>query len=254
MKFSHLDNKLNIRFIPPKPSIGLVIGTYGTPAYIHLFLESAKRNFPLPILIHDDCSESQELKSLATQYSCDFSTNNKRFGHGSGDITSYYEGLLWAKSKNLDILVKMSRRFIPLFDWRPSLINTALKSQHITYTNNCEYFKFDLRSECVGMYVPEWSNYVDKLKDLATTPVNVEKDMMNLISEFPKPTCAVNENYICTNPTNPYCGDYGVWDIIGNNRMMLNPQILWHDSCRPASYSQAAKSFGLNYDIKDFVL
>lgn len=250
MKFSHLDNKLKIRIIPTKPSIGLVIGTHGSPAYIHLFLESAKRNFPVPILIHDDFSQT-DFKSLIEQYGCDFSTNDRRYGHGSGDITVYDSGLNWASKKGIDILVKMSRRFIPFFDWRPSLINTALKSQHITYTNCCEYFSFDFRPECVGMYVPEWMKYTENLKSLATTPVNVEQDLMNLIGSFPR-TCIMNENY--ANTGNKYCQYYGIWDIIGNNRMMLHENILWHDSSGPISYLQKAIAYGLRYDLKDFIL
>jgi hypothetical protein len=253
MKFSHLDSKFKVRLVPNKPSIGLVIGTYGSPAYIHLFLEVAKAHFPVPILIHDDCSDKQcELKRLTGQYGCDFSSNNERYGHGSGDIAVFAEGLAWAKNKGLDILVKMSRRFIPLFDWRPSLIQTALKSQHITYTNHCEYFKFDFRSECVGMYVPEWSKYIEDLRTLATIPVEVEKDMMEFVSEFPKPTCVVNETYLRANYENKYCQQYGVWDTIGSNRMKINPQIIWHDHCQPASYLNKARVYGLKYDIKDF--
>lgn len=253
MKFSSLDSKLKIRLVPNKPSIGLVIGTHGSPAYVHLFLESAKQYFPIPILIHDDCSNKQaELKELAKQYGCDFSSNSERFNHGSGDITVFSEGLSWAK--NLDILVKMSRRFIPFFDWRPSLIETALKSQHITYTNHCEYFKFDIRSECVGMYVPEWTPYIEELRTLAKTPVEVEKDLMKFISEFPKPTCIVNENYMHTNSANRYCQDYGVWDTMGSNRMMVNTQIMWHDVYLPAAYFNKAKAYGLDYSMKDFIL
>jgi len=251
MKFSHLDNKLKIRIIPAKPSIGLVIGTHGSPAYIHLFLESAKRNFPVPILVHDDFSQV-ELKSLIEQYGCDFSINNRRYGHGSGDITTYYNGLNWAKNKGIDILVKMSRRFIPFFDWRPSLIQTALKSQHITYTNYCEYFKFGFRPECVGMYVPEWVKYVENLKNLAETPINVEKDLMELINGFPR-TCIVNESYASSG--DKYCQYYGIWDIIGNNRMMEQKDILWHDNSGPAAYLNKAIIYGINkYNLKDFII
>jgi hypothetical protein len=251
MNFSHLDNKLKIRVIPAKPSIGLVVGTHGSPAYIHLFLESAKRNFPVPILIHDDFSQT-DFKFLVDEYGCELSTNEKRYGHGSGDITAYCEGLNWAAKKGIDILVKMSRRFIPFFDWRPSLINTALKSQHITYTNHCEHFKFEFRPECVGMYVPEWVKYTENLKSLAATPVNVEKDLMNLIGGFPR-TCIVNENY--ANSGNKYCQYYGVWDIIGNNRMIAQEGILWHDNSVPATYLHKAKVYGIGkYNLKDFVL
>jgi hypothetical protein len=101
------------------------------------------------------------------------------------------------------------------------------------------------------MYVPEWIKYTEDLKKLAAEPVNVEKDLMNLISNFPR-TCIMNENY--ANTGDKYCQYYGVWDIIGNNRLKSHENILWHDSNEPASYLEKAKTYGLQYNLKDFVL
>jgi hypothetical protein len=256
VKFLNLDEMLGIKLIPNHFKMGLVIGTYGTPAYIHLFLESAKRNFShIPILVHDDCSGCEELKKIVSSYGQEFSTNENHCGHGAGDIQVILGGLRWASSINLDILVKMSRRFIPFFDWTPGLKDTVLKSQHTTFANKCGHFKFPLRSECFGMYVPAWIKKRDELEKLAVNGIKVEQDLMDFIKEFAKPTCYLNENYIAKNATMDYFSQYyGVWSDIGDNRMKVVPDVLWHDCCDISRYIKKSAEYNLPYKAKDFII
>jgi len=253
----YLDKFFNLRIIPKNPTIGLVIGTHGSVPYIHLFLESAKRNFPnMPILIHDDCSEDRhQLESLAREYNCEFFTNNFTRGHGAGDISSYVSGLRWAKGR-FDLLVKMSRRFIPFFDWTESLKELAYRTQFFTFTNECKNFKFGVRTECVGMYVKSWFKFLLDLESLMRSDVDAEREMYQLIIKIQASNdLVINKNYVYRNCKLEYKECYGVWEEIGNNRMLNNPNILWHDICGPKDYYKRALDYGINeYSLADFVI
>ena len=258
MKFinSKLDEILGVKLISRHFKVGLVIGTYGTPAYIHLFLESAKRNFShIPLLVHDDFSRCEELKKIAILYGQEFSTNENHYGHGAGDIQAICVGLKWANSINLDILVKMSRRFIPFFNWTASLTDVVLKSQHMTFANRCNHFKFPLRSECFAMHVPSWMKRYDELSKLVVSGIKVEQDLMEFIKNFVKPSCYLNENYIAKNASNNYFSQYyGVWEEIGDNRMKVFPGILWHDSSDIRKYFEKSIDYGLTYEARNFTI
>ncbi len=83
-------------------NIGLVIGTFNSVPYVHLFLESAKCHFPhIPILVNDDCSkEKKQLSSLCQQYQTDFHCNTRHLRHLGGDLSAFQHGLEWAKRIN----------------------------------------------------------------------------------------------------------------------------------------------------------
>lgn len=160
---------LKLQKISKNTKIGLVIGTYGSPTIIHLFLKSAKKNFSdIPVLIHDDHSDHQrELMKFARYYNCEFQSNPRRLGHEPGDVSSYANGLIWAYKNKIDILVKMSRRFIPFHDWAKDLLQLAIRFQHITYTNDFKPKLNDwLQMQCIAFYVPTWVNEVDRIRSI----------------------------------------------------------------------------------------
>ena len=136
-------------------NLGIVVGTRGTPAFIHLHLEISKRLYPEKILVvDDDSSESETIQNLCEEYTADFLPkiglkSNFNDGvhkvcinckqekltindicqqcnrHFLGDIGLTASGLRWAKNNNIELLVKFSRRFIPLYDWRQELLRIA---------------------------------------------------------------------------------------------------------------------------------
>jgi len=123
------------------PSLGLVIGTYGSVPYIHLHLESWIRNCrDVPVLIHDDCSPHRDqLEDLCRDYGVDFYSNPSRCGHIVGDMMIYPHALHWAEERGLDILVKFSRRFVPVIPWQNELGLLAYKTQQATFSGRCEH-------------------------------------------------------------------------------------------------------------------
>lgn len=203
------------------PSIGLIISTYGTPDYIKLAMEVMKRNgINIPVLVHDDSSSDENLKQVCKDYSCELISTSFKHGHYAGDVKALYSGLLWAADKNLEILVKMSRRFIPLFNWTKSLFDTIKRDPNSTYGNRCEHFKFPLRTECVAYETQHWLTHLEDLKKVINkNRDSIEYDIFNIAKTF------------------------GVWQEIGNNRMKKMPNILWHDCCKDDEYTQELNKF-----------
>lgn len=149
------------------PTIGVVIGTSGSIPYIDLQLHYLKNvNGIKNILVHDDCSDKkEELIELCKSYNVDFYSPEKPMFYqanvGSiGDTNAIYEGLLWANRNNIEILVKLSRRLIPCYEWKSKLISLAKQSDAITFSSYCSQDPFNIRTECIGFYVPAWTkNY-----------------------------------------------------------------------------------------------
>jgi hypothetical protein len=83
------------RLIPKDPSLSVVVGTHGSPAYVHLHLEARKRFYPdIPLLVHDDNSQEEEkLRELCQRYGAEFMTTGKHQGHFEGDDACFHECL-----------------------------------------------------------------------------------------------------------------------------------------------------------------
>jgi hypothetical protein len=105
----------------------LVIGTFGSVPYFHLQLEARRRLYPsLPLLVHDDASSRIDaLRDLCARYGAAFETNGLnpegRLTKGSGDLSAFVGGLQFAAEQGAPLLVKLSRRCVPIRDFRRSL-------------------------------------------------------------------------------------------------------------------------------------
>ena len=241
--------------IPDKPSIGVVIGTKGATAHIHMHLETWKRHYPeVPLLVHDDCSEQiRDLHTLCCDYGADFSFNSVEHGHVVGDLTIFWHGLLWAKAKGLDLLVKFSRRFIPLEDFRPSLVALAVESQYATYSNECIAHRFGFRTESMAMHVPTWLSQ-HQLKDFRRRCIQKDTYLPEKYfhdwSKNIHPSCKACIEYEKAHP--PKHQGYGAWEWLGHSRRHKYTTHLWHESARLREYAGQAYQWGLMYEPRQF--
>ncbi len=146
--------------------IGLVIGTYASVPYVHLGLETWRRHCPhIEVLVHDDCSrDGDRLRELCREYGASFETNSVRKHHTVGDQSAFLGGLLWSRRQGHDILVKFSRRFVPLYDWTGGLAVLARGSQEATFSNVCMNINWGFRSEAVAMHARSSAPVVEKLR------------------------------------------------------------------------------------------
>jgi len=223
-----------------RPKVGLVIGTSGTAPYIHLHLETAKQLYPdIPILVHDDCSGVTQLQDLCDQYGVSFCTSDRPLGHFHGDLSVFVRGLRWADASGYDLLVKMSRRFLPLRDWRDELATLALEGQYPTYSSYCEDNFLQFRTECVALHVKSWMSVADELETKIANrePIYLVERYFHGLSK------KVNRGS---------SGSYVLWPLIGTSRMRRCEHHLWHNSALPSDYGVRARVLGLCFKDEDF--
>ena len=251
------------------PNLGVVIGTYGCTPYIELQLYFLKIINKIDyILIHDDCSpEQNKLKELAEQYNVDFYSTSERLWHqtnvGSlGDHHAFFYGLQWAKSKNIDILVKLSRRLIPCFEWKNSLINLAIQTDASTFGSYCTTDPFNLRTEGIALNVDIWTKDYPMFNFAWTIKNEYSVFTEFWMHELAKTLSGNNYsekwwNYIKNNKAGYLHSGYAIWkDILGTNRFNSDDRAgytLWHKYTPIKEYLSVSKEvLGNKYTITDF--
>lgn len=250
-----------------KPSVGLVIGTHGShfenctdrpksANYIHLHLETWRRKYSqIPVLVHDDCSNDQMLHHLCKEYGCEFESNSQRFGHFIGDLSVFLGGLLWAAETNVDILVKMSRRFIPRINWVIDLQNLAIKTQGSTFSSYCTWRGYGFRTECTAIAVKRWIEHNAHLDMAAQIAYAIKtnnhdtfvEDYVHMIAH--RIALYSPLEYLCwqldKNRSKNRSG-YVLWDnFMNTSRMDRSENYLWHDICSEDDYKALAKELNI---------
>lgn len=246
----------------PMPTIGVVIGTYGKPAYIALQLEARRRYFPaVPMLIHDDGSpEGPELKDMCHRSGADFRSSSERLGWSLGDMAAIIAGLDWGREHNLDIIVKLSRRFLIFHEWIAQLQDLAYTTQYATYGNACGYYDLPFRPECMGMHTDTWhrSGAVEEMRHLVLKGLRVEntiecwyqKMAQKIHLSHAPATVRYRESVF---PYNTAWSGYAIWNIMGLSRHSAKPNLLWHDINPATDYFELAQSWGItDYTKADF--
>jgi hypothetical protein len=243
---------------PDVPRMGMVVGTYAAVPYVHLQLEARKRFYPTaPLLVHDDGShKSTELHSLCELYGCDFEFNETRQPPTIGDLTAFFGGLLWAKFRSLDLIIKVSRRWIFRTDWTFSLAALAVQSQYATFSSYTTSFNFGFRTECVGLAMRAWTRE-HVLTDLAGSiekgqSVFVEAHIHEHARQFERQNTRAAEQWRQGHPMPSDRTGYALWTLLGTDRCERSPFFLWHDSCGPQDYYTLAREWGLPYTPDDF--
>jgi hypothetical protein len=187
----------------------------------------------------------------------DFESNERRLPHCLGDISVYYGGLKWAQRLGLNILLKMSRRWVFLTDWTSDLRRLAVESQYHTFSNHTTTFDFGFRTECLGMSVARWGNcgFVRDCIESITErrSVFVEGHLHQFARRLDAANGAVAVAWRLAHPAPPDRDGYAQWDLMGDDRVRKCHTHLWHDANSPADYAAVAKEWGLPYDEPDFV-
>jgi hypothetical protein len=269
--------------IPPKAKIGVVIGTYGSVPYVGLSTIALEEyatgyNEFRDILIHDD--GSPDFEKLNHCVSSDFMqvthySTGKRVGAPGksmlGDMSAFVVGLKWAAANDIDLLVKLSRRFIINRPFVAALQELAHNTQYATYSGTDMSCGLGFRSECCALHVPSWieSGAVDLMKATIATgeqPVNGlvggaegwYHERAREVHRWAHPDkdaradlLAYSEGHFTRSET---WSGYGYWPMLGLSRTQKLPGILWHNSCSLADYAALAQEFGLPYTEADFVI
>jgi hypothetical protein len=243
----------------PKPSIGIVIGTFAAIPYVHLHLEMWQRFYSdVPVLVSDDGSPfAENIAGVCGRYGVSFVTGKQRHRRTIGDLSAFVRGFAWAEGKNIDILVKMSRRFIPCANWVPQLQELADISQMPTFSQCCNHFRFGFRTECIALHCGSWatSGALLAMQDRVEVgaPIFVEGFIHQLARRVASEhACAVAREYMARHPRAKDRDGYAEWPIMPDRRTTKPPLAFWHDCDIPEDYARAARLVGLGYIADDF--
>lgn len=223
----------------PVEHVGLVIGTCGATPYVHLQLAVARKHFgdDFPILVVNDGEEQdfepryiEGLKAICNNLKADFRPG-PRLGHMFGDLRVFSEGLEWAEEKNVQLLVKLSRRYIPLVSWRHGLLCLAGANQHASAFSRFhdDNPKGLFRTDCIALRVQKWHamNFRESIREI----------MDNTPEHFQV------EPFIYANAKS--LGGWETWDLIGPNFYTAFPNALQWRGIDPAVYADLARSLSL---------
>lgn len=234
--------------------VGVVVGTYGSPGYVRLQLENLRRQYPwMPAAVCDDGSPfARQLSDVCDHYDAELFLNTKRLPVGAGDLNCFRTGLFWAKSVGVDLLVKFSRRWLFLDDWRKPLLELARETQAPTFSSSCAGYGFGFRTECIGMHVRSWmkGHFVDDVHD------RTQRDDWFLPEAFVHQHATMVLDKIGRPRLKQDVGDgtYAYWKEMGTDRKVKQSHVIWHDCDPPEAYYQLALKYGLDVTPDDFRL
>lgn len=275
----------------PKPSelkCGVVVGSFGYPGYIELGLQclwtyerlnrvinDISTKDTIDYLIHEDNSPAaHEVAEVACKYGADFYCTPKRLNIAVGDMSAVVEGMKWAQRSGMDILVKLSRRFIIDKPFVNDLKAIMSATQMPTACAPDAWTSWGYRSECQAFYVPAWVEsgalaemqaIVDADRVYGALPEAVYHDLARKVNRWMHPGngrmlepfnygddvdwTVRNEQFFQRASWDGYVPWYSV---LGLSKKSQVDGVYWHDSRTYADYAALAQSYGLAYTEKDF--
>lgn len=236
-----------------EPRIGVVVSTYAGVPYIHLQMEARCRHYPhIPILIHDDSSHREdELRRLCSRYGAEFQTTSSfgarcRLGHKLGDLSAFLQALQWGVGRELDIVLKLSRRFVPLTNWARSLEGLALGVAGATFGAYYLNRKDSIRTDCLAISIPHWIG-AQRHHHLVSQIAAFWKD--DAFDLFVENVMLMNARAVSASvAASPRLPEIVPWPYLISDQ----PAYLWHDIHMGGDYFKVSNSWGLDYPLSAF--
>jgi hypothetical protein len=224
-----------------KYKTGIVIGSYNIPDAVRLQLAVIRANCPqAPVIVSDDCSDGyaptpgpgtkfEQIARACAEYEGVYLWPNvERIGHAGGDLSAFWKGLVWGKATGLEVVFKLSHRYvIDIPHWDQSGAADLYESGEATLGRDCEFHKWPIRTEAVGMRVDMWGR-ADIIGHL--TPRKVNYPVEEIIFDD-----------IRTNFGGKMCR----WKIMSHDRGAPAPNILFREANQPKEYALMAFKHGL---------
>jgi hypothetical protein len=222
---------------------GVVIGHYNRPDFLELNLRAIRRDCgpSVPILVADDCSNgfdaepdpdslfgrvlrlADEIPQVAVW------PNVQRIGHTGGDMAAFWKGLVWGKACQLDVVFKLSQRYIinrP--DWVDQSARELAASGCATLGQPCLDGGWPVRTEAVGLFVPAWHR-PDVLAHLTPRRVSWPTELIiwdDIIDRLDGRLCP--------------------WKLVTEGRFTASPQSLFHVANTRQDYQRLAQELGMS--------
>jgi hypothetical protein len=237
---------------------GLVIGTFAAVPYVHLQLEAWRRYYPdIPVLVHDDGSlQAPRLAALADEYGASFISTLQRRRHYLGDLSVYPAAFSWCRAREIRYLLKVSRRWLWLIDWRDDLRKLFTKTEAPTASNYTISYAFGFRTECVAFDTGYWAcpGFFNDVQDRLTqdAPIFVEDYIHSWARRLSLEGTQKWQRWLLAHPVQRDRQGYAAWDLMGTCRHIRSPDRYWHNSHSSKEYAALAREWGLIYDFEEF--
>ncbi len=241
---------------PATPAIGAVLGTYGSAPFVELGLHYLTKVNHLPVLVVDDASGDSRLEAVCRRYGAELLRLPCRHGHFAGDLQVFAAGLEWAKQHRHELVVKLSRRFIPCREWVTSLRQLAKASDAVTFSSYTTSYGYGFRTECAALAVDAWGSQIASIRETALPGQRIfverflHEKAKKLAEEYRTPRY---DAFTAGQRLGRNRQGYACWsELLGTDRKNPPPDVLWHNAAAPAKYAAAAQALGLPYQESDF--
>ena len=237
-------------YLPDTPydkdlSVGVVLGVAGNPDLVELQLYYLCVVNKLPVLVHDDieiaCTSTKAVidKYVNEGYDVTYTCTETKLGHLRGDIDAVAEGLKWAANRSIDLLFKVSARWVILREWATELTALAKDTEAITLSSYTTSYNKGFRSEFFGMNVAAWYSMYDKIKAYTKQPADektisgrtVERILHVIAMSLAKTHATYTYMYkMAAQGIDKQQQGYILIPLMGTDRKKPTADILWHDA------------------------
>lgn len=221
---------------------GIVIGHYNNPEALELNLAAIRHHCGnITVMISDDCSEGfgpipsstfSRVIELGEKYNALIWPNAGHLGHNGGDVSAFWKGVVWGKATQLDIVFKLSQRFI--FDtpnWAYQWAEILKNSPYATLGHGCLKYNWKVRTEAMGFKVDAWSEpkLLSKLTP-RSLGIYCEKLVELLLNDH-------------------FGGELYQWGILSSARNLPKDGYLFREANTPDDYKKLAERLGLSLRV-----
>jgi len=228
------------------PRCGVVLGCYRWPRLAEMNVRTIRQTCgDVPILLSvDPYSDERDARFLELEVKYPgvrVHRNLIRYGHGPGDLAALWKGIEWARMLGLQILAKISHRFLVLKSrWLQDGARELLDSGLPLASQRCSrdgQSSWRVRSEAMLLDVRTWSqpHVMQRLNPdhrLTQTYWSAEEVICDALAKTGRDT-------------------FHHWSLFGTDRNAKQPGILWHGANVAAEYQALASTMGIDLD-EDF--
>ena len=169
--------------------------------------------------------------------------------------------MVWieAQTQGIDVLVKISRRFICVRPWVDRLAELALNTQALTFSGENRKWGFGFRTDACGMHVRSWQGEPRDMINADSQRIRgreggvlLAEHHVHLAAQKAHQLGAVLDGGDRTRARPQDHGAFVLWEYPAVNSYDRRTDFLWHDIDTPFDYARVAQTVGLCYTASDF--